>query len=194
MKVLVGIKKGMTRVYDGEKIVPVTILDTSGAVISNVAEKGMELGIGKQLKKPNKALSGKYKTLEVIPVNRVWVKGDYDVKVADKIVLTDDLKGRKVAVVSTSKGKGFAGVVKRWGFHGGSRTHGQSDRQRAPGAIGAGTDPGRILKGKRMGGRMGGERMTVNNKKIVDIKGDYLLISGAVPGNKGSVVTVKVIE
>lgn len=194
MKVLVGIKKGMTRVFSGDEIVPVTILDTSDAVVTLVEEKGVEYGIGRDLKNTNKALTGKYEKVGRVPIHRVWVKGDHDLKVGDKVEITEELKGSKVDVTSTSKGKGFQGVVKRWGFHGGPRTHGQSDRLRAPGSIGAGTTPGRVLKGKKMAGRMGGDTVTVKNKKIVDIKGNYLLISGAVPGSNGSVVTIRIVE
>ena len=92
--------------------------------------------------------------------------------------------GEKVNVSGVSKGKGFAGVVKRHGFSGGPRTHGQSDRERAPGSIGQTTTPGRVYKGKRMAGRMGGERVTIKNLKVVDVGDDYLLVSGLVPGAK----------
>jgi len=89
-----------------------------------------------------------------------------------------------------SKGKGFAGVVKRWGFAGGPKTHGQSDRHRAPGSIGAGTTPGRVLKGKKMAGRKGGDTVTLLNKEIVDIKDNYILVSGPVPGSNGDLVAI----
>ncbi len=194
MNLLVGIKKGMTRVFVEDKVVPVTVLDISNAVVTNMSDEGIELGVGVALRNTNKALEGKYKTVGSVPQYRVWIKGDYDMKIGDKLSVSEDVKGKSVDIVGISKGKGFAGVVKRWGFHGGQRTHGQSDRQRAPGAIGAGTDPGRVLKGKRMGGRMGGDRITVKNKNIIDIKDNYLLISGAVPGNNGSVVTVIIKE
>jgi large subunit ribosomal protein L3 len=80
--------------------------------------------------------------------------------------------------------------MKRWGFKGGQRTHGQSDRLRAPGSIGAGTDPGRVWKGKKMGGRMGGQKITLKNKEIVGIKDNYLLISGPIPGANGDLVSI----
>jgi large subunit ribosomal protein L3 len=98
--------------------------------------------------------------------------------------------GEKVMVAGVSKGKGFAGVVKRHHFAGGPRTHGQSDRERAPGAIGQTTTPGRVYKGKRMAGRMGGERVTVKNLKVMDVADDYLLVSGLVPGAKGGFLEV----
>ena len=95
--------------------------------------------------------------------------------------------GEQVDLIGTSKGKGFAGVMKRHGFHGGQRTHGQSDRARAPGSIGPGTTPGRVLKGTRMAGRMGNERVTVKTLEIVqaDPERNLLVIKGSVPGPNG---------
>ena len=100
--------------------------------------------------------------------------------------------GDKVKVTGLSKGKGFAGVVKRWRFAGGPRTHGQSDRERAPGSIGQTTTPGRVYKGKRMAGRMGGDRITVRGLKIVAIDNEQkiLTIKGLIPGNKKGKVTI----
>lgn len=117
-------------------------------------------------------------------------------KVGDQLTVSDIFKkGDVIAVTGTSKGKGFAGVVKRWHFAGGPRTHGQSDRERAPGAIGSGTTPGRVLKGKHMAGRMGGERVTVKNLIVVDVDnaGSRMAISGAVPGATNGVVIIKKI-
>lgn len=97
-------------------------------------------------------------------------------------------EGDEITLTGVSKGKGFAGVVRRHGFAGGPRTHGQSDRERAPGSIGSTTTPGRVLKGKRMAGRMGGERVTLKNLKImkIDLEKNILFIKGPVPGNVGS--------
>lgn len=99
----------------------------------------------------------------------------------------------EVTVVGTSKGKGFAGVMKRWGFKGGPATHGQSDRARAPGSVGGTTTPGRVYRGKRMAGRMGGERTTVKGLKIVEAneKEKVVKVSGAVPGARNSKVVLK---
>ena len=99
-----------------------------------------------------------------------------------------------VTIVGTSKGKGFAGVMKRWGFSGGPATHGQSDRARAPGSIGGGTDPGRVFPGKKMPGRMGGDRVTVKGLKIVEADRDKKIVkvSGAIPGARNSKVILKV--
>jgi len=100
-------------------------------------------------------------------------------------------KGDMVAVSGTSKGKGFQGVVKRHAFKGGSKTHGQSDRQRAPGSIGMTTTPGRIFKGKRMAGRMGTERITVKGIKVVEVKENGLLLKGLLPGSKQGLLEIR---
>ena len=102
-------------------------------------------------------------------------------------------KGDVVDVRGVSKGKGFAGVVKRYSFAGGPKTHGQSDRLRAPGSIGGGTDPGRVYKGKKMPGRMGSDNVTVKNLQVIDVLnfGSELLIKGGVPGSRNSMVEIK---
>ena len=101
-----------------------------------------------------------------------------------------------VAVTGKSKGKGFAGVMKRWGFSGQQKTHGQSDRERAPGSIGAGTDPGRVLKGKHMPGRMGCDRVTVRGLYVVEApdENNIVKISGAVPGHRNSELEISIVE
>lgn len=99
--------------------------------------------------------------------------------------------GEKVDVSGTSIGKGFQGVVRRHRFAGGPKTHGQSDRERAPGSIGQSTTPGRVYKGKRMAGRMGGKRISVKNLEVVEVKEDGILIKGVVPGAKGGLLEIK---
>ena len=110
-----------------------------------------------------------------VPVTRIQLEGNTDLVVGDKVKIT-----------GISKGKGFAGVIKRWKFAGGPRTHGQSDRERAPGSIGQSTTPGRVYKGKHMAGRMGGKKVTVKGLKVIDIKPEekLLVVEGLVPGNK----------
>lgn len=98
--------------------------------------------------------------------------------------------GDKVNVVGTSKGKGFAGAVKRWHFKGGPKTHGQSDRHRAPGSIGQSTTPGRVYKGKRMAGNMGNDRVTIKNLEIAQVKDGEVLIKGLIPGPKGGIIII----
>ena len=101
--------------------------------------------------------------------------------------------GERVDIIGTSKGRGFAGVMKRHGFRGGQRTHGQSDRLRAPGSIGPGTTPGRVLKGTRMAGRMGTDRVTIKALEIVqsDAERNLLLVKGSIPGPNGGLVMIR---
>jgi len=193
MRALIGIKKGMTRIFNKEgKVVPVTVVDVKDCVLSFVEPMGFELGIGEK-KHSNKALTGKYKETKKVPAQRKYFQGELeiaDIKVGDDIKAEIFEAGEKVGITGISKGKGFAGVVKRYRFAGGPKTHGQSDRERRPGSIGAGTDPGRVLKGKRMGGRMGQDTITIKKKEIVDIKDTYVLISGPVPGSNGDLIAI----
>ena len=193
MKALIGIKKGMTRVFNQDgKIVPVTVVDVENCILSYKESMGFELGLGEK-KHSNKAMEGKYKEAKKVPAYRMYFKGELngeDIKLGDEMKAELFEKGEKVTVSSISKGKGFAGVVKRWDFKGGPKTHGQSDRNRAPGSIGAGTDPGRILKGKRMAGRMGQDKVTLKNKEIIDVKGSLLLIAGPIAGSNGDLIAI----
>jgi 50S ribosomal protein uL3 len=122
---------------------------------------------------------------KVVPVTIIRSQDDIDQELVDK----------KVLVVGRSKGKGFAGVMKKWGFKGGKRTHGQGDTPRAAGSIGSQT-PGRVLKGKKMAGRMGGNRITIKGLKIVEVseKDQEFMVSGPIPGSRNSDVKVKVLE
>lgn len=199
MKIIIGLKKEMTQVFmeDGT-VVPVTIVDVSEVYVA--AKKEVEEGIatvllGKGKKKsPNKAETGKFKNLGFVPQylkeGKVSVDGyDEGKQVSADVFASQD----KVDVTGISKGKGFQGVVKRWGFHGGPKTHGQSDRHRAPGSIGSGTTPGRVYKGKKMGGHMGDETKTVQNLRIivVDTEHGLIAVKGSLPGSKGSLVIIK---
>lgn len=119
---------------------------------------------------------------------------DVPLRVGQEVKVGDVLKvGDIVAVTGLSGGKGFSGVVKRWGFSGGPRTHGQSDRERAPGSIGSTTTPGRVYKGKKMAGRMGGERVTLKNLEViaVDQEKNLLTVKGLVPGRKRGLLLIK---
>lgn len=140
-------------------------------------------------------LKGAYKDNKApLFLREVKLDKEPEFKVGDVLSVSEVFKkGDVVAVSGTSKGKGFAGVVKRWRFAGGPKTHGQSDRQRAPGSIGQGTTPGRVYKGKRMAGRMGGETKLVKNLMVVDVKADtgQICVSGPVPGRSGSLLVIK---
>lgn len=154
--------------------------------------RAVQLGFGeKKTDKITKPLQGHFEKaglktafLHLAEVRMADVTG---LKPGDQIKLAEVLKvGDQIKVTGWSKGKGFAGVVKRWGFKGGPKTHGQSDRQRAPGSIGQTTTPGRVYKGKRMAGRMGGNRTTAQGLKVVEIneKDNFLEVKGVVPGSK----------
>jgi len=128
------------------------------------------------------------KTLREVPVT------DADeLSVGERIDVGMLVAGERVDVVGQSKGKGFAGVIKRHGFHGGPKTHGQSDRWRAPGSIGSGTTPGRVMKGMRMAGHMGDERVTVLNLEVlrVDPERNLIALRGAIPGPRGGLIMIK---
>ncbi len=191
MKAIIGKKQGMTRVFVDDRIVPVTVIDVSNCILSFLEPKGFELGIGEK-KKTTKTLEGRYSLAKKVPEVTSYFKGslDNEAKIGDEVKPEIFSIGDKVVIRGVSKGKGFAGVVKRWGFHGGPKTHGQSDRWRSPGSIGAGTDPGRVLKGKKMAGRMGQDTITLANREIVDIKDNYILLKGPIPGSKGDLVEI----
>jgi len=205
---ILGKKLGMTQVFapTGE-IVPVTVVEAGPCVVVQVKTKetdgyeAVQLGFDetKRLNKPEKghieqqarAVQTKLPLLRNLRELRVDSAAQH--KVGEKVDASVFKSGDIVDVVGISKGKGFAGVVKRHHFNGGPKTHGQSDRWRAPGAIGSGTTPGRIYKGKRMAGRMGNERVTVQNVQVVeaDPARNLLLIRGTVPGGVNGIVLIK---
>ena len=126
-------------------------------------------------------------------LREVTVESGADVAVGQKFDVSLFTVGERLDAVASSKGRGFAGVMRRHGFHGGPKSHGQSDRARAAGSIGAGTTPGRVLKGTRMAGRMGGERVTVKNLEVlaIDPERNLLAVKGAVPGPSGGLVLLQ---
>lgn len=207
MHVLLGKKLQQSQMFleDGIRI-PVTHIQVGGNVVVGVKTKekdkysAIKLGFGKK-KNPSKALQGITKKAN-LESNPYFIR---EARFADSEVAliptpgtlikpTDVFKpGDIVDVIGVSKGKGYAGVVKRHHFKGGPRTHGQSDRERAPGSIGQTTTPGRVYKGKRMAGHMGHERVTIQNLKIVDVGEDHLLIKGLVPGSINSLIMIKKI-
>lgn len=194
MLTLLGRKKEMTQVFtETGEVVPVTIVDFTDNVVIKNGDK-VFIGLGK-MKNPNKPQTGLYKEIgyvpeQVIEVDNSEVLGNY--KSGDKFTFETTETYKVVDVKGVSKGKGFAGVVKRWGFHGGPKTHGQSDRHRAPGSIGAGTSPGRVFKGLKMAGRLGNKNITVKNLKLIkiDTENNLFLIKGALPGNRNSVLQI----
>ena len=198
----------MTQAFVEGTRVPVTRVMAGPCVVTQIKKEdkdgywGVQLGFSeKRIKNVTKPMQGHLKGVtkeKMAPrfLREVRLKKMPDFKVGDAITIADVFKeGDKVAVTGVSKGKGFAGVVKRWGFRGGPRTHGQSDRLRAPGSIGQGTTPGRVRKGKKMAGRMGGETVTVKNLIVVEIDKEKseMSLSGPVPGSPAGLLIIKKI-
>ena len=201
---IIGRKIGMSQVFDDQgNIVPVTVLRAGPCTVvqrKSEAKDGytaLQIGLveGKGARKPGKAQLGHFKKSGV-PVlktlREVRVSGPSEIKEGDQVLVDIFEVGEKVSVVGTSKGKGFAGVVKRHHFAGGDAAHG-SMFHRAPGSIGASSYPSRVVKGMRMGGHMGSERTTVRNLVVVDLDKDnnLLVVRGAVPGAKGGILLIK---
>ena len=195
-----GKKIGMTQIFreDG-RVVPVTVIEAGPCVVTQVKTtetdgyEAVQLGFG-DVKRRNKPLSGHLKDSRLSRYLREVTADDTsEFEVGQTIGVDIFQAGEKVDVIGRSKGRGFAGVMKRWGFAGGPRTHGQSDRHRAPGSIGQSSNPSRVFKGMRMAGHMGDRQVTVKGLTIVgvDSERNLLLVKGAVPGAKGSMVIVK---
>jgi large subunit ribosomal protein L3 len=204
LKGLIGTKVGMTQIFDksGEAI-PVTLIEAGPCYVTQVRlpEKdgysAVQLGFveGKQ-KHLTSGQLGHLKRNDLPPLRFLREFRQKDPGVSEGQTLTVNevfAVGETVDVVGTSKGKGFAGAVKRYHFHGGPKTHGQSDRHRAPGSRGSGTTPGRVYKGSRGPGHMGFDRVTAQNLKVVLVDGERNLLGlrGAVPGPKGGVLMIK---
>jgi large subunit ribosomal protein L3 len=200
---ILGKKVGMTQVFrDNGMMEAVTLIQAGPCTVTQVktAEKegykSIQLGFG-TAKKLSKAEQGHLKELGKFKFLREFrVDSAQTAKVGDKVDVSLFQPGDKVNVTGISKGKGYAGVVKRYGFKGGPKTHGQSDRTRAPGAIGSTTTPGHVLKGLRMSGHMGAERVTVRKLEILktDPEKNLLIVAGAVPGNRDGLLLISKIE
>jgi large subunit ribosomal protein L3 len=188
------IEQGQKFLENGIRI-PVTKLSVSGNVV--VATKtlardkysAVQIGFDKRTKKiaPKSNKSVYFFLREIRMADAEVLPAVGDVIKASEVFTPGDI----VNVTGISKGKGYAGGVKRYHFKGGPRTHGQSDRERAPGSIGASTTPGRVYKGKRMAGKMGNEKITVKNIRIISVDDDYVLVKGLVPGGRNSLLTLK---
>lgn len=205
MSGLIGKKVGMTSVFDdvGNNI-PCTVLEVGPNVVTRIkTEDGkdgydaVQLASGEVKEKhATRSMAGHFEAAGTGPKKKVVeFRSAFDeVSIGDELRAGDVFaEGDVVNVVGTSKGKGFQGVVRRHGFRGvGSRTHGQHNRERAPGSIGASSDPSRVFKGMRMGGRMGNDRVTVRNLTVLRVLEDQnaILVKGAVPGARGSYVTI----
>lgn len=199
MNQLLARKIEMTQMFDEQgKQIAVTVLEAEPAVVSRLktVEKdgyaAVQVGYGQARKNAvTKPVAGQTKHLDTAPRRFKEERIDEVEGIAAGQVISVDqvlAAGDMVRAQGWSKGKGFQGGVRRWGFAGGPKTHGQSDRHRAPGSIGAGTSPGRVWKGKHMAGHMGNRKVTTRGLQVVSIDGNRLLVKGAIPGAKQALV------
>lgn len=197
MKCILGKKVEMTQTWaENGRVIPVTIVKAGPCTVTQVKtdEKdgycAIQLGFGAK-KKMTKPMRGHLKDLPQMRWLRECKIGKEEVKRGDTIDVGVFEPGDKVKVIGTSKGKGFQGVVKRHGFHGSPASHGHKDQLRMPGSIGA-TDAARVFKGTRMGGHMGSDRVTITNLEIVEVDKEkgQLLVKGAIPGARNSLVMI----
>ncbi len=194
----------MTQVFEqGGTATGVTVVEAGPCVITqvktassdgyNAVQLGFEETEDKKLTQGERGHLRKKKLPLVRHLREVRTDGTGNYKLGDRIDVTMFAAGDIIDVIGTSKGKGFAGVMKRHNFHGGPRTHGQSDRSRRPGSIGPGSTPGRVFKGLKMAGHMGNARVTVQNLRVVSVDADrnLLLVKGAVPGPTNGLLIIR---
>ncbi|MEI8307272.1 MAG: 50S ribosomal protein L3 [Chloroflexales bacterium] len=200
---LLGRKLGMMQVFsDKGEVIPVTVIAAGPCIVTQVrtverdgyaaVQIGYEQVEPRKLSKPQqghlKAANALLRYLREFPADNPQEH------TPGEVINVELFKpGQKIDISGTSKGHGFTGVVKRWGFHGGPKTHGQSDRHRAPGSIGAGTTPGRVWKGQKMAGRMGGKRVTIQNLEVVEVlpEKNLILVKGSVPGARTGLIEIR---
>ncbi len=197
---ILGRKLGMTQIFEEDgTAVPVTAIEAGPCIVVQVKTQeqdgyqAVQLGFGSR-KRVNSPQKGHMKGLGQFRYLREFRVDDLQAwEVGKKVGCEIFQPGDYVHVSGASKGRGFAGVMKRHGFHGGPKTHGQSDRARAPGSIGAGTDPGRVIKGMKMAGHMGTGQVTVKNLRVIDSNpaSGIIMVKGAVPGNEGELVRIR---
>jgi large subunit ribosomal protein L3 len=206
MKGIIGKKVGMTQIFDEQgNAVPVTVIQAGPCFVTQVRTADRDGYVGIQLgfaeTKPQRLSKGQLGHLQRndLPALRYLrefrIKADGELDVAEGQQINADVfaKGERVDVIGTSKGRGFAGGIKRHHFRRQPKTHGASDRTRAPGSVGQNTYPGRTFKGKRMAGHMGSERVTTENLEVVvvDAEKNLLAVRGSVPGQNGGIVLIK---
>jgi large subunit ribosomal protein L3 len=200
---IIGRKVGMTSIYSAEgKSLPCTVIEAGPCVVTQVKTQdrdgydAVQLGFGERKEKntPN-ALKGHFKKANTDAKSKlVEFKGFDNLNLGDVVTAEIFEEGEYVDVIGTSKGKGFQGVVKRHGFGGvGQATHGQHNRLRAPGSIGAASYPAKVFKGMRMAGQMGNKRITAENLQVLKVLADknLIIVKGSVPGANGSTVTIQ---
>ncbi|MDQ1769753.1 50S ribosomal protein L3 [Labilibaculum sp. A4] len=201
---LIGKKIGMTSVYSAEgKNIPCTVIEAGPCVVTQIKTietdgyEALQLAFDeKKEKRTTKALDGHFKKANTTPKKKLVEFGDFEAEYKLGDVITIDIieEATFVDITGISKGKGFQGVVKRHGFGGvGGQTHGQHNRLRAPGSIGAASYPARVFKGMRMAGRMGGDTVKVENLQVLKVipENNLLLVKGSLPGSKGSYVIIE---
>ncbi|MCI5081863.1 MAG: 50S ribosomal protein L3 [Saprospiraceae bacterium] len=206
MNGLIGKKVGMTSVFDkAGRNVACTVIEAGPCVVTQLKTEeadgytATQLGFGDaKAKNTSKALLGHFDKAKTAPKREVVEFRDFDIveKSLGEIIKVEEIfqEGEKISAVGTTKGKGFQGVVKRHGFAGvNDATHGQHNRQRAPGSIGAASYPAKVFKGMRMAGRTGGKQVKVSNLEVIKIfpEQNLLLLKGAVPGHKGSIIILE---
>lgn len=204
MSGLIGKKIGMTSLYDEKgNNLACTIIEAGPCVVTQIKNEekdgynSVQLGfLDKKERNINKAEAGHFKNAKTTPKSNLFEFKNFDneLSVGDVLNVDHFSEGEFVDISGTSKGKGFQGVVKRHGFAGvGQSTHGQHNRLRAPGSIGAASYPARVFKGMKMAGQMGNEKVTVQNLKVIKVvpEKNLLVIKGCVPGHKNSIVTIR---
>jgi large subunit ribosomal protein L3 len=203
VKGILGAKLGMTQVWDNNKVVPVTVVQAGPCVVTQVrtGEKdgysAVQLAFGAiDPRKVNKPESGQFAKAGVSPRRhlvelRTTDAGSYEL--GQEVTVETFAAGTPIDVTGKTKGKGYAGVIKRHGFHGLKASHGVERKHRSPGSIGACATPGRVFKGVRMAGRMGSQRFTAQNLTVqaVDAENNLILVRGAVPGPKGGLILLR---
>jgi len=205
VKGILGRKVGMTQVIsDSGEVIPVTVVEAGPCYVTQIrtletdgyraVQLGYESAKSKHLTKGQTGHLKRAGTPELRYLRELRTREDEAYEIGQQVLVDIFSPGEHVDVEGISKGRGFTGVVKRYGFGGGPRTHGQSDRERAPGSIGACATPGKVWKGQKMPGRMGGKRVTVQNLEVViaDPERNLLAVRGGVPGPNGGLVLVKV--
>jgi large subunit ribosomal protein L3 len=203
LKGLIGKKVGMTQIFDDQGVAyPVTLIEAGPCFVTGVRNPDKEgyaaVQLGFSSVNPKRLTGGQLGHLKAgsnppLRILREFRATDHGLNVGDKITVDTFAVGERVDVIGVSKGKGFAGAVKRYHFHGMNATHGTSDRNRAPGSRSSGTTPGRVYRGSRGPGHMGLDRITAQNLKVVlvDAEQNLLGVHGAVPGGRGSVIMIK---
>ncbi len=204
MSGLIGKKIGMTSIYDENgKNLPCTVIEAGPCLVTQVKTNevdgynAIQLGFtDKNEKHTNNAETGHFKKSKSSPKQKLieFQNFEEELKLGDKLTVEHFIEGEYVDVSGTSKGKGFQGVVKRHGFAGvGQATHGQHNRLRAPGSIGAASYPARVFKGMKMAGRMGNEKITIQNLRVLKVVAEknLLVLKGCVPGHKNSFVIIR---